>query len=402
MNTHAGMGIKEGKKIKEMLLQQYPGAMVHERLQGRRSPKYDECRYWILDMMIDLYTVPPTVATWRDFIDWFIGTWVTPCLSGDKTLVIVFDNSSKSPRNKADCQKKRKLSNPAEKIAITDICDDGVFPNLAGLIATREMRNRAVLYLLVGVRAHLQSVKPGGARVFVQCPLVAGSKEEYQRGDAVELTDTHFPLPAECNHGEADLLIRTWCDHFLQMEPSASIVVRSIDLDMLPILSAYQTPVYLHIGKVAPKRPDQRKKPFKGPPPKTHAEYIDIVALGRALKRSGIHINDFIYACILAGTDYFNGVTGIGGGRIVATLLKGSLQFSGARLVESQSRVQKLLGLAASRSADVLLSREQQARVRWNHEYWLSKVGVPDPLAGGGWVADGDTYTAAGVSARAR
>lgn len=311
------MGIDGGAKIKALLRAAAPHAFLVEPRRGAHTDLYKESKHWIVDWMIELYRKPPTVRYWRDFVPWCMETWVAPALSSGVTMVMIFDNSAKTPKNKAECQGERR-ARVKVTVPVVDIRDDDVIPDWTHFMQTGGMRPRLYVYLLEGLRAailRMDSSRIAGA-LYAHCPYSAAAPPDqiFLQGGVVELTETGVPGPPECGHGEGDMLCRTWADFFLTTGMhDRPIIVRSVDLDMLAIFAIKETPVLLHIGNVVAPQGKSKQK--------THAEFIDIKALCTALKKRGVRMDDFVFALILSGTDYTKKVPGIGGGRVVNAVI---------------------------------------------------------------------------------
>ena len=120
------MGIQDGTRIKAHLRGLGGGAVVAEASASGVSRSYDEAGYWIIDVMLDIYTKPPFVTTGRQLTRWYFHK-ILPALLQDKTVVLVCDDSRRVPQNKAACQAKRRSNAPVLPDGLC-ITDDGELP----------------------------------------------------------------------------------------------------------------------------------------------------------------------------------------------------------------------------------------------------------------------------------
>ena len=379
------MGIQDGTRIKAHLRDAGRGIMEREKVMQGFSASYMNSRYWIIDCMLDIYTKPPHVTTGSALVYWYFSTRVLPALLQGKTLVLIFDDSRRTPQNKAARQQKRR----GRVQPLPDglfICDGGELPDWYRVLGSGKYRPMVFEYLLMGLEARIASLQtPHEGIVFANRPYGKESFYDtaWMRGGIVELTKTGANHPREpIVHGEGDMLCRIWSDFFAASDPTARQVIRSKDLDMLGIYSATapRGDCSLHITTIKSK---------KGV---NEFEFIRVKNMHRTLFQSRARALSFTYALILAGSDYCEGVRGIAGIHIIRNMLAGKEDENVVQIGAKgppkicKKRLQSLLNKSTRRKCNPLsMQTTMYRRANWNLGYWMSNTKVPSPETYGGW-----------------
>lgn len=391
------MGIKEGTQIKKYIRGAHKGVIEEEAAKGGQSEVYRLAKYWIVDCMLDVYTKPPYVKTGRQLSWWFYNKFVA-ALMADKTVVLIFDDSRRVPQNKAACQAKRRSNPPVvpDDLCITD--DDELYEPWYDLVNTGKYRLMIFEYLLMNLDARVKGMTTNhDGCLFVSRPWASRSFYDttWLSGGPVEITSTGRAMPPGPHvHGEGDMLCRVWSDHFAATDPDATIVIRSKDLDMLGIYSITPPKGDCHLHVTTSKAQPQKY------------EFIRVRHMHRHLFKNRERAMSFVYSLILAGSDYCEGITGIGGLRLVRQALEqpdkdNVMQFTDKRPHVAKKRMQldkkrlmAYLGRASSKKAPPSLeaNRLSLCRASWNMDYWLFNNKVPDPIAYGGWERTANGY----------
>jgi hypothetical protein len=383
------MGIKDGTRIKAHLRSLGAGVLEHESMIRSTSRSYMEADVWIIDCMLDIYTKPPFVKTGKQLTRWYFNKIISALLL-NKTVVLICDDSRRVPQNKAACQKKRRSNAPSLPDGLT-ITDDGELPEWYSLLSSGKYRLMIFEYLLMGLSAHVDGMTTEHEGcLFVSRPWARQSLYDttWLSGGFVEVTRTGRPMPSStCVHGEGDMLCRVWSDFFAQENPNAKIVIKSKDLDMLGIYAA-KNPLgdcQLHITTTKGKNQQM--------------EFVRVKRLHSRLLKTRERALSFVYALILAGSDYCEGVYGVSGLNLVKTALDTPNEEQVIQCYTKRPKVDKrFLEKLVTRSSkkqgafNMKKQRLSYCRANWNLDYWMSNTRVPDPLKYGGWQKQADGF----------
>ena len=383
-----------------------------------RSPSYDN-RHVVIDVQLDVYAAKrKKPETGAEFVAHYFRTRVQPVLDSKTTLVLIFDNGSKTPRCKAATQMKRRRNKALVDLHFP-IGDDEMLPverEWYNLLATTPVRSRLFEYMLYGltraVEAYTDGMEEHYGTVYASAPWLSTchfGESKFTRGQFLELTNLGpelAPLPPVSCQGEGDMLCYVWSNflHDQQQDKPRderkAVVVTSKDLDMIGIYSSMRSKgdVLLHITSSNANDGQPRRYGFLD----VRVLWEDVFA--GSLQR-GLH---FTLSLVLSGSDFSEGVRGINGLRIVRTALglrpiKDPMKRSNAgnRSYFSQDnlmirghasapmvlkrRVERILRTASTKKSFVFNQPFMLRRASWNLLYWANIENKPDPEAVEAW-----------------
>lgn len=300
------------------------------------------------------------------------------------------------------------------------ITDDGELPNdWYAMINTSYYRSMIFEYILLNLKqsameysldykAHvfndakegkLYVSQPFSSRTFYDTTVTDGSVCEYTIPSDKSLVfnkavmtrsgekrarsdDDIFTFPEQ---GEGDIICKLFTDAFTHVFPDDIHVVRSKDLDMLAIYSAGPCTgkVHVHIGNIKEKG-------------KTLYEFINISILWSSLYKNNINLGlSYTYVLILAGTDYCEGVFGIGGCTLFTRFMSCKeeiVKLKDNQLTLNQVALGKILYKTKAKTP-ANLNVGMKMRAQWNLLYWYNIMSQPE--VNKGWKkARGGNYLA--------
>jgi hypothetical protein len=370
------MGISAGKAVKGAVRALVKHAFHTEPLREGMTRSYSHASHVIIDCGMDLRRKPPSVRTGAGLVRWYYTTRLKTMVETGRTVVLVFDSTRGTPLNKSACHNKfRPVARPADGCPL--YTDKGPLPDAWHTVMASGYRRLALFeYLLMGLRARLtkgpdarKEQAAGAGAVFAHTPYspVTHYGSDLLGGGVVELTQTGAPGLCPGPHGEGDMRCPAWSEFFASQPGAGIIIVRAFDLDLMAIYAARPpppTPVLVHIANPTP----------------ASAEFISVPRLHAGLAGLGVSPDKFVTALILCGTDFFEGVKGVGGDKIV----RAALHHPHAAVDAPEDLLR-----AASPRYKGPLTPGARARVAWNLAYWQSVGAWPAPGRSGGWHEQG-------------
>ena len=353
------MGNPSGAKVLALLRKRYPSAFLTESRTEYTSHHYNVSHSVIIDVNIDIRHKPPDIVSGQGLVNWFYRTRVWPYYRDGKRLVLVFDSGRDTPLTKRATHKKYR------PVARAQGPDGPLFASEKALpkkwmkcIASGYMRLALFEFLLIHIQHKLSGDYKGVVYAHLPSSDVSHYDTEFLSGNVVELTSTGANHPPATTHGEGDLRCRVWSDHLAH--ETRPTVVRAFDYDMLAVYLARELSgrVMLHI-----RNPSSRT-----------AEFINIPRLHELLKKDSISRVRLTAALVACGSDYFEGVSGIGGDRIVHTILTSPDEGVASVWPITDSI---LMRAAAKGKSYVAVSSAARLRAEWNMLYLSSELHPP-------------------------
>ena len=304
------MGIKSGAKIRTILWQTFCQCVVYEGGTSTYDISiYENAQAVFFDMGTELRSIPTHLVTFSQMIDWWVVTRLKPLLA-DKDIIMIFDNYILHPAEKHKLQRQRDDNQEYCNADLDFIPEPTTDSKYWGPFLSLRKTSCIVQCLLLCRILHTWKDMKKDKRLFVAGPQCTSTlpefiPKEFYDGSTFEITDKIVHLTHD-GLGEADVRIPAtlkYCQSYLQCGWNA-VVVKSTDLDMLPIFLLQERAgcnVFLHLSKLRLLNA------------KTPAHYaIDIDMLKTYyLHNSKTIITSMAFVLATHGTDYNEGIGGI-------------------------------------------------------------------------------------------